>query len=189
MENDLDSLDRATHGNPGQSLISDMIGVRGIPSGQYEGSQALGQLFGLPTTMTAFAFIGVAVTSATIVVFGEAVWDPVQLIARIGSPAVIIFGALVVLGNIDANGVEAEFAKESRRAPGTAAKIQCAVSGNMFFEKLRNIPERQVIRAREIEIRVGPGSLFVFVYVLKGIAHRSLLFVSSTDGKLHGERG
>jgi nucleobase:cation symporter-1, NCS1 family len=47
--------------------------------------------------MTAFAFIGVAVTSATIVIFGEAIWDPVVLIARIGSPAVIIFGALVVL--------------------------------------------------------------------------------------------
>ena len=47
--------------------------------------------------MTAFAFIGVAVTSATIVIYGEAIWDPVQLIARIGSPPVIILGALVVL--------------------------------------------------------------------------------------------
>ena len=60
-------------------------------------SQATGQALGLPTTMTAFAFIGVAVTSATIVVFGKAIWDPIELIARIGSPAVIIFGALVVL--------------------------------------------------------------------------------------------
>jgi nucleobase:cation symporter-1, NCS1 family len=60
-------------------------------------SQMLGQAMGLPTTMTAFAFIGVAVTSATIVIFGEAIWDPVQLIARIGSPAVIIVGALIVL--------------------------------------------------------------------------------------------
>ncbi len=60
-------------------------------------SQALGQLLGLPTTMTAFAFIGVAVTGATIVVFGEAIWDPVVLIARIGSAPVIISGALVVL--------------------------------------------------------------------------------------------
>ncbi|HYH08983.1 MAG TPA: NCS1 family nucleobase:cation symporter-1 [Thermoanaerobaculia bacterium] len=60
-------------------------------------SQVTGQALGLPTTMTAFAFIGVAVTAATIVVFGKAVWDPVQLVAMIGSPAVIIFGALVVL--------------------------------------------------------------------------------------------
>ncbi len=60
-------------------------------------SQMLGQALGLPTTMTAFAFIGVAVTSATVVVFGEAIWDPVQLLARIGHPGVIIFGALIVL--------------------------------------------------------------------------------------------
>ena len=40
-------------------------------------SQALGQALGLPTTMTAFAFIGVAVTSATIVIFG----------ARCGTPS------------------------------------------------------------------------------------------------------
>jgi NCS1 family nucleobase:cation symporter-1 len=60
-------------------------------------SQATGQALGLPTTMAAFAFIGVAVTAATIVVFGEAIWDPIQLVARIGRPWVIIFGALVVL--------------------------------------------------------------------------------------------
>lgn len=60
-------------------------------------SQVLGQALGLPTTMAAFAFLGVAVTSATIVIFGEAVWDPVALVARIGSPAVIVFGALVIL--------------------------------------------------------------------------------------------
>jgi NCS1 family nucleobase:cation symporter-1 len=60
-------------------------------------SQVMGQAIGLPPTMTAFAFIGVAVTSATIVIFGEAIWDPVVLIARIGSPLVVAFGALVVL--------------------------------------------------------------------------------------------
>ena len=65
-------------------------------------SQALGQALGLPATMTAFAFIGVAVTSATIVIFGEAIWDPVVLIARIGSPIVVVFGALIImLGAID----------------------------------------------------------------------------------------
>ncbi len=60
-------------------------------------SQALGQALGLPTTMTLFAFIGVAVTAATIVVFGEAIWDPIVLVTRIGSPGVIIFAALIVL--------------------------------------------------------------------------------------------
>jgi NCS1 family nucleobase:cation symporter-1 len=60
-------------------------------------SQMLGQALGLPTTMTAFAFIGVAVTSATIVIFGAPVWDPVVLVTKIGSAGVIIFAALVVL--------------------------------------------------------------------------------------------
>jgi len=60
-------------------------------------SQALGQAVGLPTTMTAFAFIGVAVTSATIVIFGRAIWDPIELVSRIGRAPVIIFAALAVL--------------------------------------------------------------------------------------------
>ncbi len=60
-------------------------------------SQVLGQALGLPTTMTAFAFIGVAVTSATIVIFGQPIWDPVVLVSRIGGAGVIIFAALVVL--------------------------------------------------------------------------------------------
>jgi nucleobase:cation symporter-1, NCS1 family len=60
-------------------------------------SQMLGQALGLPTTMTAFAFIGVAVTSATIVIFGEAIWDPVVLVTRIATPAVIIIATLVVM--------------------------------------------------------------------------------------------
>ena len=60
-------------------------------------SQMLGQAIGLPTTMTAFAFIGVAVTSATIVIFGAPIWDPIVLVTRIGGTAVIIIAALVVL--------------------------------------------------------------------------------------------
>ena len=38
-----------------------------------------------------------AVTSATIVIFGEAIWDPVVLVSRIGGTGTIIFAALVVL--------------------------------------------------------------------------------------------
>jgi nucleobase:cation symporter-1, NCS1 family len=60
-------------------------------------AQAVGQAIGLPPTMTLFAFIGVAVTSATIVLFGEAIWDPVAVIARMGSPVVIIIGALIIV--------------------------------------------------------------------------------------------
>jgi nucleobase:cation symporter-1, NCS1 family len=64
---------------------------------QSQRSQAIGQALGLPTTMTLFAFIGVAVTAATIVIFGEAIWDPVVLVSRIGGAGLIIFAALIVL--------------------------------------------------------------------------------------------
>ena len=37
----------------------------------------------MPLTMTGFSFIGIAVTSATIVEFGEPIWDPVALVARL----------------------------------------------------------------------------------------------------------
>ena len=51
------------------------------------GRRSLGQLLGLPTTMTLFSFIGVAVTSASVLIFGEAIWDPVALLSRLGKPA------------------------------------------------------------------------------------------------------
>jgi NCS1 family nucleobase:cation symporter-1 len=52
--------------------------------------QVLGQAVGLPVTMALFAFIGAAVTSATVVIFGTRIADPVALLARIGGPLMII---------------------------------------------------------------------------------------------------
>jgi len=67
-------------------------------------SQVLGQLSGLPTTMTLFAFIGVAVTSATIVIFGEAIWDPVVLVRRFDSPLLVALCMIaVVIATISTN--------------------------------------------------------------------------------------
>ncbi len=58
--------------------------------------QIAGQALGLPLTMTFYAFIGIAVTSATVVVFGKAIWDPVQLMQRFHSPVLSVL-ALVTL--------------------------------------------------------------------------------------------
>ncbi|MCA9545853.1 MAG: NCS1 family nucleobase:cation symporter-1 [Myxococcales bacterium] len=46
--------------------------------------QILGQALGLPPTMTLFAFIGVAVTGATVTIYGEAIWDPTVLLGKMG---------------------------------------------------------------------------------------------------------
>ena len=53
--------------------------------------QMLGQLIGLPTTMAFYAFIGIAVTCATVVIFGEAIWDPVQLLGRFDNKLTVAF--------------------------------------------------------------------------------------------------
>jgi nucleobase:cation symporter-1, NCS1 family len=45
--------------------------------------QAVGQALGLLTTMPLFAFIGVAVTSATVLLYGEAIWNPIDLLSRL----------------------------------------------------------------------------------------------------------
>ena len=58
--------------------------------------QAVGQALGLPLTMVFYSFIGIVVTSATVVVFGTAIWDPVQLLAKFNSP-VLSAVALVAL--------------------------------------------------------------------------------------------
>lgn len=59
-------------------------------------SQMLGQAFGLPLTMTAFAFIGVAVTSATVIIYGEAIPNPVDLMKKFDSVFVILFAMLII---------------------------------------------------------------------------------------------
>ena len=52
-------------------------------------AQILGQTFGLPTTMALYSFIGVAVTSATVTIYGKPIWDPVELLSRFRDPWVL----------------------------------------------------------------------------------------------------
>lgn len=53
--------------------------------------QIVGQAIGLPPTMTLFSLISVLVTSATVIIFGEAIWDPVELLSRFESTVVVVF--------------------------------------------------------------------------------------------------
>jgi NCS1 family nucleobase:cation symporter-1 len=50
-----------------------------------QADQAIGQAVGLLTTMPLFAFIGVAVTSATVLLYGQAIWNPVDLVTRLAA--------------------------------------------------------------------------------------------------------
>lgn len=71
---------------------------------QSQRSQMIGQAIGLPPTMALYSFIGVAVTSATVVIFGEAIWDPVALLSRFDNPVVIILSLLsLVIATLTTN--------------------------------------------------------------------------------------
>ena len=59
--------------------------------------QAVGQAVALPTTMALYSFIGIAVTSATVVIYGSAIWDPVQLLSRFHSPLAVVLALLAIL--------------------------------------------------------------------------------------------
>jgi len=60
-------------------------------------AQMVGQALGLPTAMTLYSFIGVAVTSASAVIFGEAIWDPVVLLGRFNQPVVALIALFALL--------------------------------------------------------------------------------------------
>lgn len=65
--------------------------------------QMIGQALGLPLPMALFAFISVAVTSATVVIYGEAIWDPVALAGRMGGLGVVVALAALVVATLTTN--------------------------------------------------------------------------------------
>jgi len=76
--------------------------------GRSQREQMVGQVVALPTTMSVFAAMGVLITSATVIIYGQAIWDPVQLVGRFQAPVVVaisMFTAVVatLAVNIAAN--------------------------------------------------------------------------------------
>lgn len=59
-------------------------------------SQAWGQALGLPTTMTLFCFIGIVVTSATFVLYKQHIWNPVEVVTKLGSVPVIVISLIAL---------------------------------------------------------------------------------------------
>src|SRR2546421_1724242 len=58
--------------------------------GASQRQQILGQVLGLPTTMTFFPLVAVLITSATVVVYGKPIWDPVALTSHFTNPLVVV---------------------------------------------------------------------------------------------------
>ncbi|BDE05162.1 nitrate reductase [Vulcanimicrobium alpinum] len=65
-------------------------------------AQLRGQLV-MPLVMALFSFVGIAVTSATVAVYGKALWNPVDLLVTFPFPVVLLGGAIVILSSITIN--------------------------------------------------------------------------------------
>jgi NCS1 family nucleobase:cation symporter-1 len=59
-------------------------------------AQINGQIISLPPSMTLFAFIGVVVTSATVIIYGETIWDPLVLAGKFSSKALVSIAMIAV---------------------------------------------------------------------------------------------
>jgi nucleobase:cation symporter-1, NCS1 family len=59
-------------------------------------AQVIGQAVGLPLAMAFYSFIGVAVTSATVIIFGRTIWDPLDVLVRFRNPAVLVLSMVAL---------------------------------------------------------------------------------------------
>jgi NCS1 family nucleobase:cation symporter-1 len=65
--------------------------------GRSQREQIVGQVVALPTTMSLFAAMGVIITSATAIIYGQAIWDPVQLVGKFSSPIIVAISMFTVV--------------------------------------------------------------------------------------------
>jgi len=65
--------------------------------------QILGQTIGLPVPMGLLAMLAVIVTSATVVLYGKAIWDPVDLASRMTGIAVLVALLILMIDTVSVN--------------------------------------------------------------------------------------
>ncbi len=62
-----------------------------------QSAQSWGQAFGLPVAMVLYTFVGISVTSASAVLFGHPIWNPILLIGMFHQPVVAFIALIAVL--------------------------------------------------------------------------------------------
>jgi NCS1 family nucleobase:cation symporter-1 len=68
-----------------------------------QGDQVVGQAIGLPGPMAVLALVAVIVTSATVIIYGHAIWDPVKLSGNIGGIGVMIGLVIITIDTVSVN--------------------------------------------------------------------------------------
>jgi NCS1 family nucleobase:cation symporter-1 len=62
-----------------------------------QSAQSWGQAFGLPVAMVLYTFVGISVTSASAVLFGRPIWNPIELIGAFHQPFVAFVALVAIL--------------------------------------------------------------------------------------------
>jgi NCS1 family nucleobase:cation symporter-1 len=65
--------------------------------GRSQKEQAIGQVVALPTTMTVFAAMGIVITSATAIIYGKAIWEPVALVGHFEQPWIVAVAMFTIV--------------------------------------------------------------------------------------------
>ncbi|CAN5369492.1 NCS1 family nucleobase:cation symporter-1 [soil metagenome] len=121
--------------------------------GRSQREQAIGQVVALPTTMTLFAAMGVIITSASEVIYGKPIWDPIALVGKFESRLVVGIAMFTVViatlsVNIAANVVSPanDFANISpKRISFRMGGVATGVIGVLMMPwKLLENPERYI---------------------------------------------
>jgi NCS1 family nucleobase:cation symporter-1 len=94
--------------------------------------QVVGQVLGLPTTMSFFAIISILITSATAVVYGVPIWDPIALAARFDSKVVVVLGLFTVVVATLAVNVAANVVSPSYDFSNLAPKLVSFRTGGLI---------------------------------------------------------
>src|SRR2546426_7745097 len=110
----------------------------------------LGQALGLPLTMTAFAFIGVAVTSATLLIYGQPIPNPVDLMPRFDNVLVIAFATAIIFAAQLTTNMAANVVSPSNDFSNLNPRLISYVTGGLITAGIRVLmmPREMMATAR-----------------------------------------
>lgn len=132
-------------------------------------SVVVGNLLGLPLNFTAFAIVSVVVTASTIVVFGKAITDPVEIVGRVPNTAVLIIGAVMfAIATIGIN-IVANFVSPAYDLANVAPKYIDFQRGGLIAAVVSVIVMPWKIYANPIAVNYFLGGLGALLGPLFGI--------------------
>ncbi|MFF7651351.1 NCS1 family nucleobase:cation symporter-1 [Streptomyces sp. NPDC007983] len=160
-----------------------------------------GNLLGLPVNFTAFAVVSVLMTAGTISVFGEAISDPVHVIAKIDNPVVTIVGAIsFMIATVGIN-VVANFVSPAYDFANLAPKYLNFKRGGMLTAVLAIVVMPWKLYSNPVVIQYFLGALGAFLgplvaillvdyyFVRRGHIDIDALFSADKSGEYHYRKG